>query len=108
MANYKETTVSGESYIRCNEIFIFNGLQNKHITFREQELLTLGDKQITEWAGEVGESFSPENASTAFPLLDPETGEPLVDGATMTYEGVYVALYSLYLHLAKARDELEA
>jgi hypothetical protein len=37
-----------------------------------------------------------------FPLVNPETGEPL--GQTMTHAQLYVALHSLYMHLAQERD----
>lgn len=106
MANYKETTISGDSYVRCSEINIFNGLENKLITFREEELMTLAGSQITKRLGEIGEAFTEENANTEFALLD-ITGAPT--GNTATYMDVYTTLYSLYFYLATRRDaELEA
>lgn len=105
MANYKETTVAGSSYVRASGVTITNGEANKNIYFDEEKVINLGDGDvIRKPAGRVGSPFSIENAGTAFPLLNPETGDPIVDGAQMTYEGVYAALYSLYIHLAKERD----
>lgn len=109
MANYKETGLAGTSYVRANSVNIWNDENNKNITFQEEQVITLADGEvIRKPAGQVFSNFTAENASTAFPLLNPETGEPLVDGAQMTYEGVYAALYSLYLHLATERDSANA
>lgn len=106
MANYKQTTVAGSSYVRANGVTITNGEANKSIYFDEEKVINLGDGDVIRRPmGRVGSPFSAENAGTAFPLLNPETGEPLVEGAQMTYEGLYAALYSLYIHLAKGRDE---
>lgn len=107
MANYQETTVSGESYVRCNYVKINNGMTSKIISFQEEKIINLEDETITKNVGSVSEEFKAENAQTAFPMLNPETGQP-VDGASMTYEGVYTALYSLYLHLATERDAAAA
>ncbi len=105
MANYKETTLAGTAYIRANSVNVSNGETSKAISFQEEKVINLDDGEvIRKQVGQVWSSFTAENAQTAFPLLNPETGQPLVDNATMTYEGVYMALYSLYLHLATERD----
>lgn len=104
MANYQESTIAGTKYKRAYQALVNNGITRKGITFHEEEIVTLDDGEtITKKAGEISEAFAPDNAQKAFPMLNPETGEA-IDGATMTYEGVYVALYSLYLHLATERD----
>jgi len=108
MANYKETTLAGASYIRANSVAVRNGESNKSISFYEEKVINLEDGEIIRKpSGEVSSAFTPENANTEFQVLNPGTGEP-IDGATMTYADVYAALYSLYLHLATERDEYVA
>lgn len=107
MANYQETTLAGTAYTRASEVYIINREDAKSIMFQEQRVVTLDDGEvIRRSAGQVVSPFTPENAGTAIPLLNPETGESL--GASMTYEELYVALYSLYLKLAQERDYAEA
>lgn len=106
MANYKETNLAGTSYIRSHRVEVVNGEVEKAIYFNEQKIINLDDGEvIRREAGSVGSEFTAENASTEFALLNPETGE--VVGAPMTYQDVYVALYSLYIHLALERDAAE-
>jgi len=105
MANYQETTVSGESYVRCNYVKINNGMASKIISFQEEKIINLEDETIIKNLGSVSEEFKAENAATEFPLLNPETGEDT--GATMSYQNLYVGLYSLYLYLAQVRDAAE-
>ena len=103
MQNYKETTVSGTSYVRANEVSIKNALNGyKGIMFVEEEVSILGEKILRENVGPIHQEFSAENASTEFELLNPVTNEPI--GSTATYQDVYVLLFSLYYHLAAARD----
>lgn len=109
MSKYQEATVAGTSWVRASEVKILNGQDSKGILFKEEKITVLEDGSlISREYSQISEGFNAENASTAFPLLSPETGEPLADGAQMTYEGVYAALYSLYLHLATERDSVEA
>ena len=104
MADYKETNVAGSSYRRCNEIHINNGLDHKSISFREQDVVSLGDDNpIFRPAGGVSEVLTEENLGSSFSVLDPTSGEPT--GTTMTCGETYAILYSLYLHMAVARDD---
>ena len=102
---YKETEVTGASYTRSNQITIANPLEGvKAINYTEEQVINLSDgEQILRSVGGFQEPFTVENANTEFPLLNPQTGEPL--GQDMTYQGLYVSLYSLYMFLAKRRDE---
>lgn len=107
MSNYKETTLAGTSYVRADRVTINNGLESKGIVFNEVELINLSNGEtMTKNYGSVSESFSADNALTAFDLLDPESGADL--GVTMTYQELYVAVYSLYFKLALERDAFEA
>lgn len=103
MANYKETTVSGTSYVRAREVTVSNNLDGyRGIMFAEEQVSVLGDKVMRENTGALHQEFTPENSLTAFPLLDPETNEPT--GATATFQDVYIALFSLYYYLTQQRD----
>jgi hypothetical protein len=100
---YRETALSGSSYIRCDAISITNGQENKRIKFNESEVITLEDGRVTtKSVGSVGEFFSEENADTTFSVLNPADNSDT--GATMSYQDLYLGLYSLYLHLATERD----
>ena len=107
MSKYNETTIEGTSYVRADRVTINNGLESKGITFNEVELINLSNgEEMTKSFGSVSESFTADNLNTAIPLLDPETGADL--GASLTYQELYVAVYSLYFKLATERDQFEA
>lgn len=104
MANYQETTLNGTSYVRSNHIIVSNPLDGvKAISFMEEQVLNLEGEQVIRPKGGIQEPFTEDNLLSEFPLLNPETGEPL--GTSVTYQQVYVTLYSLYMYLAKRRDE---
>ena len=69
----------------------------------EEQVVNLGDEQLIRQQGGIQEPFTAENVTTEFPLLNPTDSTQL--GLTMTYRQVYVALHSLYFHVAKKRDE---
>ena len=101
--NYKQTTVSGTSYVRAREVTITNLLDGyKGIMYSEEEVSVLGSKVMRENIGAIHQEFTAENAATEFPLLDPITNEPI--GSTATFQDVYVLLFSLYYHMAAQRD----
>lgn len=100
MPNYKETTVSGNSYTRAHRVIINNKYQaTPTISFQEEEVLNVNGQVIQQQKESVNESFT--DPSAVFPLVDPTTGASLGDS---TYGQVYVLLHSLYLHLAARRD----
>ena len=101
---YQESAVAGTRYRRSNKIEIENKDLYKAITFYEEEVINLDDGTVRRNVDKLVEPFTTDNANTVFPLLNPETGEELSPGATGTYSGLYVMLYSLYMHLAKERD----
>lgn len=103
MQNYKQTTVSGTSYVRAREVTITNLLDGyKGIMYSEEEVSVLGSKIMRENIGAIHQEFTAENAGTEFPLLNPVTNEPI--GETATFQDVYVLLFSLYCHMAALRD----
>lgn len=101
--NYKETEVSGSSYVRAREVVVSNVLDGyKGIMYVEEEVSILGNKIMRENVGAIHQEFTAENAGTEFPLLNPITNELI--GATATFQDVYVLLFSLYYHMAELRD----
>ena len=103
MQNYKETSISGTSYVRAREVTIANQLGGyKGIMYAEEHVSVFGDKIMRENVGAIHQEFTAENASTEFPLLNPITNEPI--GSTATFQDVYVLLFSLYYHMAAQRD----
>lgn len=118
MANYKETNLAGNSYIRAHRVEVINGELEKAIYYVEQKVINLDDGEVIRRdAGVVGSQFTPENASTQFKILNPATGAPVKEydpdtgseiEMTSTYQEVYTLLYSLYLHIAVERDAAEA
>ena len=103
MPDYKETTLAGTAYTRAHQVVIANPLVGvKAVSFYEEQIVNLGDEQMQRPQGGIQEPFTADNATEAFPLLNPVDGTPL--GATMKYQDLYVALHSLYFHVAAKRD----
>lgn len=99
-SNYKETSVVGTKYTRSNRVKIHNPLgSTSSIVFNEENVVITDDGVISERAGSISESLT--NPLETFDIRNPETDEVI---GTMTYQEVYVALYSLYRHLADKRD----
>jgi hypothetical protein len=98
--DYKASTVTGDQWQRCNRITIDNHYgQTPQITMHEELLTVVGGKTFAENAGAVYVEFNPD---AVIDLLDPTTGEPL--GASMTQGQIHVAMWSLYMASALARD----
>jgi hypothetical protein len=100
MADYKESEVTGVSWQRAYRITVENKLNtNPTMVFEEEAVVDVGDVVTTNHVGNVQGEYNPEDT---FPLLNPETGEPL--GGSITQAEMYVMLYSVYIHLAAQRD----
>lgn len=98
--NYKEQAVSGSQWQRCNRVTIDNPYQGTpQITLHEEVITLAGDAVFHTFAGAISMPFDPTGTVD---LLDPESGAPL--GASMTQAQIYVALWSLYISCALARD----
>ena len=100
MPDYKETSVNGNQWQRCSAVSIQN-------QYGQEPIIYLQEEQITNVNGELfhkpigGLSIRFDPAST-IDLLDPATGESL--GTTMTQGQIHLALWSLYMQAAHARD----
>lgn len=112
MAEYREAAVEGTSRVRARAMHFTNPLEGLPSVYIEEERVTTlgGQNIITDCAGVMGSGELPVisepmmDTTTAFPMRDPVTGALDTSGATATYGQLYVLLYSLYWHLAEARD----
>lgn len=102
MSDYRETTVAGTSYTRGRSMYFENPLNSTpSLLVREETVINLADRTITEHSGEIRKVVDDINVS--FPLRNPATND-VIEGASMTYQELYVGLFSLYWHLALERD----
>ena len=102
MSKYKQTNITGESYVRANQITIHNQLGSApNIVFTEEQVMNVGDEQIHRPVSNCSDSMSAENASEEFNLINPQTGDVI---GTSTYQEFAVMLHSLYFHVAGKRD----
>jgi hypothetical protein len=101
MANYKETTITGSSYTRCNQVLISNRLGAvPTVKFDEQVAVSLETGgSIINGSGSIEMDF---DAAKMIPLIDPTTGT--ATGQSVSYGTVYAMLYSAYIDAATARD----
>ena len=100
MPDYKETTAPATQWQRCVAVNIDNA-------YGRTPTVILQEEQITNIGGEllhkpVGNLLVPFDPAATIELLDPATGAAL--GASMTQGQIHVALWSLYMQVAKARD----
>lgn len=103
MANYKESAVTGTSWVRSYRVVIENPLNGvPNIMFHEEEAVAVGTDVIRRHIGQVTQNF--DTPSATFAIVDPTTGLPT--GSTATHGDIYVLLSSLYLDLATKRDIL--
>lgn len=105
MTDYRKTDVAGTSHVRGRSLYFENPLGGTPaVLVREEQVTSLSDRVVCEPCGEIRKDVT--DLSVTFPVIDPQTNAP-VSGATMTYQDLYVALYSLYWHLAQERDAWE-
>lgn len=103
MADYKQDTISGTKWQRCNRVQIINDLNDTpRIIFGEEEIISLNGEFIHNQPKQY-ECASNFSYNTSINLRDPNTGE--LTGATSTQGELYVLLYSLYIQTALERDE---
>jgi len=102
MTDYCETNVTGTSYKRGRSMTFENPHKGTpSLLIREENVINIGERCIYELAGEIRKSV--DDFSVMFPLRNPQTNE-MIPGAEMSYEQLYVGLFSLYWHLALERD----
>lgn len=98
--DFLQSTVSGTSYVRGRSMYFENprgGVPS--VLIRLEEVTTLADgRVVTRDAGEINKSF--DDMNTSFNLRNPETNEVIQD-ATITYQDVFVSLFSAFWHLAE-------
>ena len=101
MANYKETEIAGNQWTRAFRVVIENPYDKPSaIVFMEEQLLNTGEHIVKlPLDSTLVEYFNPESK---FKLLDPHTLEPI--GIEMSHMDLYTVLNSLYMALAKRRD----
>ena len=104
MANYKESSVAGITWQRCNRIDIRNPYEEpKFAVFVEEEITDLGNGKIVKSpVGQILADFT--DPSTVVDLINPETSDSLA--TSVTYQDIYVILHSLYIKLATERDAI--
>lgn len=101
MADYQETTLTGQAWQRCRQIVIDNRRgAPPNVRFDEERILLLDDgSEAASLLGNLTLDYDPERL---IPLRDPVSGE--LTGETLSYGAVYQVLYSAYLDAALARD----
>ncbi len=100
MADYKETTLEGTAYTRCDSVLLSNpkdGLPG--VAFHEQRYYNLDGEVVVRDMGSLPVSYDPAGV---IQLRNPATGELV--GQTMSHDVLYAAMYSLYIQSALARD----
>lgn len=104
MANYKETTGTATGWRRAKQVVINNPYQDqKNILFFEEDIAILDEKVFKSESGMLKATYDP---TKLIGLRNPDTGE--LTGSTISQGLVYQALYSLYISLAEARDQVVA
>lgn len=100
MADYKYKQEQATEWQRCAAVVIMNPHQGiADIRMDEEKIITIGDSFYSKPAGSLQFTFPPDEVIN---LRNPATGELV--GATMTCGDIYLALYSLYIQKALARD----
>lgn len=99
--NYKESGVTGTKWRRCCGINIQNPLAPSvpHITFTEEDIINLDNKNISLNSSSFMTRFEPSNV---IEILDTETLEPT--GNSITEGELYVILFSKYIAIAKSLE----
>lgn len=102
--NYNETNVSGQSWNRGFKIEITNPYNGQpECKLFEEENISVGGKNVST----LTRILSPQiDMSSVINLINPITGEPI--GASITHQDLYVALFSLYINTAIAKDAGDA
>lgn len=100
MADYKESSITGKTWQRCSMVSIHNPYKALPIIYLQEEEVTEADGKFI--AVPVQGLQFPFDPSRVIPLRNPLTGEPL--GSTMTFQQMYIGLWSLYIDAAIRRD----
>ena len=100
--DYRSAPIAGSRWRRANHIEAFNPFAGIRAIRFDEEWRTVLDsgESFGEPAGSVEQEMV--DPDVRFALRDPATGQPT--GQTMSQGELYVALWSLYIGLAEARD----
>lgn len=102
---YKETSGVFTSYRRAYNINISNQYNSQpHMAFNEEDVTILPNGELLR-KNIITPLVEVYNPNKSFPLINPETDEPL--GGTITHAELMVSIYSLYKLLATERDVAE-
>ena len=112
MANYKETTLTGTTWMRCRAVTITNPLPGTEeldgrtqqpvgptAYFQEEKVITMDGADMRSDAGSCCKAFATDGVIA---LRDPGTGE--LTGETTSHGALYTILFSLYMQTALERD----
>lgn len=100
MPDYKEQSISGTSWQRCNRIVIENQYgELPFIAFEEQNIVNIDGSLIKNGVGNITIQFDP---NAEFDIYDPVTLQPT--GQRASHTQMYGLLFSAYMTAAKARD----
>lgn len=122
MGKYNESTVSGESWFRSFRVEIDNPLVDSNpdttqpgppvlptIFFAEEQVVQTADgKYIKQRVNDTNyntfaiDQLTTDNLNETFAILDENGNET---DATLTYAEIYNLISSLYIHIAKKRDQ---
>lgn len=108
--NYKQSAVSGVSWVRCKAVTVTNPLdpvvdpilgtsRGPTAYFQEEKVVNVDGSNILTDVGSCQKEFQIE---AEIPLLDPNTGLPT--GKSVTHGELYTILFSLYMQTAVERD----
>ena len=105
MSDYKETAITGSSYVRANTVLLENPKNGTPaIIFTEERWYDLGEgTTVAAQLGQFKVNFEPAGV---IDILDPGTGAPT--GQTITQAEVYAAIYSFYIQAALDRDAVNS
>ena len=101
MADYKESSVTGNAWQRCKQIVIDNRrAAPPTLRFDEERVTALSDgDEVRRDLGSLTLAFDP---TAIIQIRDPETGD--LTGETITHAEFYAMMHSAYLSTALARD----
>lgn len=98
--NYKESSISGTSWVRANKITITNGYNEvPTIHFHEEEVAEVNGSVYRKELGAMTTEMT--DGATTFPLINPMDGSVI---GSATYQQLQVMMFSLYFALATKRD----
>lgn len=102
MSNYNESQVAGTQWRRASDVHIRNNYgTTPTITFTEERITKLENHIVSQQTSVLTEAF---DQAKEIELINPSTGELI--GISVTHMELYIMLHSLYIQLAKKRDQL--